>query len=112
MIDLSCVSDRGVAVMVHDIFLAITSGNIGVFHSLLTGVTLLTDEAMWCAESCLRWAGPNSDVMAKALFKAFNVQLHSGRLARIIEDWAEGATGLDHEVTFNIIRTVLTLFVR
>ena len=98
--------------MVHDIFLAINSGNIGVFHSVMAGETLLTDEAMLCAESCLRWPGTNSDVMAKALFKAFNIQLHSGRMARIIEEWAESATGLDHEVTFNIIRTVLTLFVR
>ena len=112
MIDLSCVSDRGVDVTVHDIFLAISSGNIGVFHSLLAGVTLLSDEAMLCAERCLRWAGTNSDVMARTLFKAFNIQLHSGRLARIIEEWVEGATGLDNEVTFNIIRTVLTLFVR
>ena len=99
-----------------DIIRASISANIDTFNSLMAGITLLSGidelEAEWCAKRLLMMSGRNTDIMARSLFKAFNIQLQRGSMASIFKSWSEEATGLDNEVYIDIIRTVLTLFVR
>ena len=92
-----------------DLFRASMSGNIDTFNSLMAGITPFSGiselGAEWCAQRLLSKSGRNTDIMARSLFKAFNLQLPRGCMASIFKSWSEEATGLDNEVNIDIIRT-------
>ena len=72
-----------------DVYGAVSNRKLFAFYSLLAGLHLSQEHAHHLAFLTLCETGTNTDEMAKAIFRGFNVQLQSGRLASIIEDWGD-----------------------
>ena len=63
--------DKGVTVVVLDIFSAISKGDLECFHSLLKGIRLSPFHAEMCVAKSLIDGGNNTDIMSCSLLQAF-----------------------------------------
>ena len=85
---------------VGDVVTAILNGNLDTFNLLLVELQMDPIDAEMCLYLAMKETGNNTDIMARNLFTAFNVQISS--LASIIEKWTEvNVADLDTEVYCN-----------
>ena len=101
-------SERGVQVTYEDVYGAVSNRKLAAFYSLLAGLHLSPAHAHHLAILTLCETGANTDQMAKAIFRGFNVQLQSGRLANIIEDWGDQGSSPEVNIHFAKIWNSLT----
>lgn len=90
-----------------DVYGAVSSRKFFAFYSLLAGLHLSQEDAHHLAFLTLCETGASADEMVKAIFRGFNVQLQSGKLANIVEDW--GDQGSTPEVNIYYAKIWITL---